>query len=148
MREAVQCHSTGWRRRDLLVAIVLCSSLGLLLACSTTVPATITMRPTAPIKRSSPFFVVTRSQRESIEKSLGAAGLQVSDDPSKVGYSIEVRIGGSRGSRDCGTVNNVVYIVTAGGQRVMVIKGRGPTGSCSPNIFDDLSKQLAANTSD
>jgi hypothetical protein len=41
-------------------------------------------------------------------------------------------------------VSNVAYLLRSGRRYEMVIKGRGLTGSCTPNIFDALSQMLAS----
>jgi len=37
----------------------------------------------------------------------------------------------------------VLYILNGRAGRILVLKGRGMTGGCSPNIFDDMSRLLA-----
>ena len=37
----------------------------------------------------------------------------------------------------------MAYIMNGSVGRIMILKGRGLTGSCSPNIFDDMSRLLA-----
>ena len=44
--------------------------------------------------------------------------------------------------------SNVVYILDGRGGHLMVIKGRGLTGACVPNIFDDMSQKLATSFGD
>ena len=59
-------------------------------------------------------------------------------------YTLIAKVGSKRGSSEpCGTTNNVVYDLRSGSGRVLVIKGRGRTGTCKPNIFDDMSQKLA-----
>ena len=64
-------------------------------------------------------------------------------DHSGADYTLDVRVGRSRYRTSCGSVRNVVYILSNASGRLMIIKGRGLTGSCSPNVFDDLSQKLA-----
>jgi hypothetical protein len=95
------------------------------------------------IKKGAPIFVVAQRQRARIAQSLLDAGLNVSDEWATDGYSLNVAVGNNRGTRECGTVSNVTYVLSGSGMRLMVIKGRGATGSCVPNIFDDMSRKLA-----
>ncbi len=136
-------HTTRHRSTLIFVALTLAVSLGFSLACATVVAPTVTMAPVARIDKSDRIFVVAPQQREAIMRSLKAAGLRPTDKPEG-GYLLEVRVGNSRGSRDCGTVNNVVYILKSSGTRIMIIKGRGETGACSPSIFDQMSRKMAS----
>ena len=56
---------------------------------------------------------------------------------------MNVKVEKNRGNRTCGRISNVAYILDGNGRHLMVIKGRGPTGSCTPNVFDDMSQKLA-----
>jgi hypothetical protein len=40
-------------------------------------------------------------------------------------------------------VNNVRYDLKSGRQVILIMKGRGLTGSCPDNVFDDMSRKLA-----
>ena len=115
----------------------------LLLPSCTSVPATVTYGPSMAITGEPVISLAARKQHTRIELSLRDAGLDPTGDWSGTSYGLEVKVGRTRGSRDCGTTNNVVYILNRGGMRVLVIKGRGMTGSCSPNVFDDMSQKLA-----
>jgi hypothetical protein len=128
-------------------SIVLCLILLLSLApaCSTPVPATVTQQPYGPLTENSVFFVIAQRQRARILHSLDDAGLRWTDTWKGADYTLTVDVGSSRGSgKSCGgTVNNVIYTVGGSGARIMVIKGRGLTGTCTPNVFDDMSRKLA-----
>ncbi len=131
-------------RVSILCLPLLVVSFALVSACATTVPATVRMSPHVPIKKGSTIFVLAKVQRERIAQSLADAGLVVSDEWAGGGYSLTVQVGNNRARRDCGTVNNVTYVLNGLGQRLLVIKGRGATGSCDPNVFDDMSRTLAS----
>jgi len=129
-----------------LVSLVLAIPLGLMSACASEVPPTVTMSPVAPIIRSEGIYIIAAQMRDPVKESLIQAGLKPVDRPATSGYALEVRVGKSRSSGDCGSVRNVAYILTAARSRVMVIKGRGPTGSCPENIFNGMSKALASHS--
>jgi hypothetical protein len=131
-----------------LILLALAISLGLTSACATEVPPTVVQKPIAPISRSAGIYVIASQHRDRIKESLTQAGLAPVDEPTGGGYALEVRVGGSRASGDCGTVHNISYILTAAGGRVMLIKGRGPTGACPENIFNGMSKMLAAHSTE
>jgi len=113
-------------------------------ACTSTVPATVTRGPPGPVMTNPRIFVSASNQSVRIVRSLRDAGFTVKEGFRDVDYTLEVRIGDSRARRECGSVNNVIYILNQSGQQFMIIKGRGLTGSCSPNVFDDMSRKLAS----
>ena len=125
--------------------------LGLLLmlalssACSTAVPATVTWGPQPPISGEPRITLTSSPRNDRVAQSIKDAGLQIATSGSRTDYFLQVNVGRSRGSRDCGTVNNVAYILNGTAGRVLVLKGRGPTGSCSPNIFDDMRRLLGSH---
>ena len=113
--------------------------LALTLGCTSTVPATVTMGPAGPLETPAKIFLTAARQPERIAQSLRDAGLEVVSHWNSANYALQVDVGSSRGSgRECGSVNNVAYILSRAGVRYMVIKGRGMTGSCTPNVFDDI----------
>ena len=128
------------RTAKFLVLLVLVLSA----ACTSTVPATVTRGPLGPVIANPRIFVSAPNQSERIVRSLRDAGFTVKEGFRDIDYMLEVRIGDSRARRECGSVNNVIYILNQSGQQFMIIKGRGLTGSCTPNVFDDLSRKLAA----
>jgi hypothetical protein len=144
MQPRMTSSSIGLRLFLLAFAI----SLGLTSACATEVPPRVALRPVAPISRSEGIYVIAAQHRDRIKESLTQAGLNPVDTPTGGGYALEVRLGGSRSSGDCGAVQNVNYILTAAGGRVMYIKGRGRTGACPENIFKGMSDMLAAHTTE
>jgi len=115
----------------------------LIVACSTPVPPTVTLGPVVPVDRSAVLFVMAESQRSRIVESLRHAGLRPADEPSETGLRLWVRLGGRRGGARCGGIHNVAYVLSEREMRVAVIKGRGSTGTCEPNIFDAMSQRLA-----
>ena len=133
-------RTAGWP----VVLLILTVSLVFSTACATRVPATVTFQQRTPFLKSKSIFVVAQHQRDLIVQTLSDAGLQPTNDPNKAEYDLTVRQGSSRGGSDCGTVRNVSYIVTAADQRLIIIKGRGGTGSCSNGIYQDMSNELAA----
>jgi len=130
-------------RTAIVFIFLLVLPLGVIPGCSSLVPATVTLSPRMPIKKGSDIFVIAQVQRERIVKSLVDAGFQVSDEWTNDAYSLTVSVGRWRASRACGRVNNVAYVLNGAGRRLMVIKGRGGTTGCEPNVFDDMSRTLA-----
>ena len=115
------------------------------MACSN-VPPKITTPAMEPIDVSKPFYVVAERQKSEIEKALEKAGIKVSDSAFDAEYHLRVQVGTSRRTLDCGSVNNVIYAVMHRGIEVLGMKGRGPTGSCEPNIFDQMTQAIVARS--
>ena len=126
-------------------SIVLFSiSFVLLLACTTRVPATVTQPPVSPLPKDAKIFLKAARDHARVQQSLQNAGFSLATEGSGAKYALLVKIGRWRGSGECGTVNNVAYVLSTIDHRVMVIKGRGPTGTCPGNILDEMSRMLAS----
>jgi hypothetical protein len=125
-----------------LLILVLSGSM-LSTSCSTKVPATITRPPTAALDGEPAVFLVAVRQRESVQRSLEKAGVRVVES-GVASYTLLVKIGSSRGTRECGSKSNISYSLSAHGSTVLGIKGRGWTGSCPDNMLDEMSALLAA----
>lgn len=117
--------------------------LGFSAACTSPVPPTVTKAPIAPITGRAEVFLSATEQGPRIRKSLRDAGFEVVSSTGAP-YTLVVKVGNGRASMECGAVNNVSYDLRSPGGRVMVMKGRGRTGTCTPNIFDDMSRKLAS----
>jgi hypothetical protein len=118
-------------------------ALSIAAACTSTVPPRVTRAPSWPLDANAHFFVTATEQRDRVLQSLDNANLVSTDDWADARYSLEVKFGSSRSKDLCGTVHNVVYQVYENARSIMVVKGRGATGACYPNILDDLSRVLA-----
>lgn len=129
-----------------VLAVVIALQLVLLPGCTTPVPATVTRAPTSPLKSNPRIFLEAAVQRQRIADALHDAGLRTAESFNDFDYTLEVRMGRNRWSTTCGGVSNVAYLPKSSGRYVLVIKGRGLTGSCSPNVFDDMSQMLASYT--
>lgn len=125
------------------IVFLLTSTLVLQAACSSTVPARVTRFPAAPLDKDAKVWVIAQQDRETIVASLRNAGIEIASDLKSMGYSLEVRVGGSRGNRKCGSIHNIVYILIGQGQRLMVIKGRGVIGCGPGGAIDEMSLELA-----
>ncbi len=115
-----------------------------LLACSSYVPATVTWGPTGTISAEPTIFVRATGQAGRIAQSLTEAGLIPADASTGSNYELTVNVGRTRASRPCGPVANVSYVLSQNTGRLLIIKARGAMGTCSPNIFDEMSHRLAS----
>ena len=125
-----------------LLVLVLVGSV-LSTSCSTMVPATITWPPSPALDGEPAVFVVAVHQRESIKRSLEKAGVRAVES-GIASYTLRVKVGSSRDTRECGSKNNVNYLLSAYGSVVLAMEGRGWTGDCQDNMFDEMSALLAA----
>ena len=98
------------------------------------------------IDTSKPFFVVAKRQKSEIEKALKKEGIPTTEKLGVSAYQLRVRVGSTRLTKTCGSVNNVSYEILDQGIRILAMKGRGPTGGCDPNIFDQMSKLIVAKS--
>jgi hypothetical protein len=133
------------------------------LAC-TTVEPTLIHPPLAPIRPGDKLFVSAQRDRERVVRALEQAGFQVTNGED-AGYAVAVDVGKTKWSQGCGSLHNVRYtlidldpstsreVFLANlrrgdlNQGVLEIKGRGWTGDCESNIYDQMSRALAGQLS-
>jgi len=120
-------------------------SMTLLFACSLSVPATVTQREPIPLERGAGIHVITKRHRGDVLASLEKAGLNIAADYHDIGYSLEVKIGANRADRGCRSSHNVSYTLWGYGQRLLVMKGRGPIGACEESVLEEMSQELSVN---
>ena len=138
---ALPTITRAWRR---IAGFAIAAPLLLLAGCASTVPATVTWGPWGAIHPDSKIYVRAARQSAAVDSAMRAAGFAPVKYAKDADYSLQVNIGSSRGSTACGTINNVAYILNMGPQRILVIKGRGPTGNCRSAVLGGLSDKLAA----
>lgn len=128
------CFGGSFQAALLLVAATACSSI---------VPPETHVY--APIDPDIPplLYVVADRERETVVSALRQAGFSIATDMRDAPLVLQVRLGGSRASKACGSVRNVVYDLRRSGVRVAFIRGRGWTGSCEPNMLTQMSAELA-----
>ena len=111
-------------------------------ACTSPVPPTVTRPPTLPLKANPAIIVEANRQIPRIEESLRQAGVRLAESYAEADYILKVNVGRRRGNQTCGGTSNVAYILDGKTGHLMVVKGRGLTGTCTPNIFVDMSHKL------
>ncbi|ATG90653.1 hypothetical protein [Methylomonas koyamae] len=113
----------------------------MLTACTAAVPPLDT--PTAlPNGRLTPIFVTAARQKAEVKPALAAAGFRVVDALSDDALLLRATIGIDQGEQACGTMNNVRLQLRRESNTVAEVAGKGWTGSCQPNILDELSRKL------
>ncbi len=126
------------------MGLVVVLQLVLLSGCTAPAPATVTRAPATALKSNPKIFIQATVQQGWIVESLRNAGIDAQDSLPGADYTLLVKVGRNRRSTQCGGISNVAYLLSGGGRYVLVLKGRGPTGSCIPNVFDDMSQKLAS----
>jgi hypothetical protein len=123
--------------RSMLLALVL-----LLPACGT-VPPTPTTPSFLVLEAEPSFYLIATKQKPEILAALRRAEIVVVDDLLESSHQLRVTLGVDKSFRDCGTLNNVKYAIRLQMRTLLELAGRGWTGECQPNVFDEMSRELA-----
>jgi hypothetical protein len=97
----------------------------------------------APLNSGPAIFLQARVQRPRIAESLRNAGVRLAESFAEADYILNVNVGRRHKNQTCGGSSNIAYVLDGRGRHLIVIKGRGLTGTCTPNIFDDMSHKLS-----
>jgi hypothetical protein len=95
------------------------------------------------LQESPVLFVSAIRGRELVVDSLIRTGLSINEDIRKANLLLKVQLGAKKSNSPCGVVRNVIYILLEGDTPVLQTKGRGGTGTCTNNIFNQMSQELA-----
>jgi hypothetical protein len=114
----------------------------LLSSCTSPVPPTVTRPPTTSLKAHPAIYLQANVQRPRILDSLHGARIRTTISLEEADYILGVHVGERRVNMKCGGMHNIVYILSGEGSPLVEIKGRGLTGDCMPNVFDDMSQTL------
>lgn len=114
-----------------------------LVACSSTpVAPRVQMVDGFPGQKPLTIYVLPEQDGPAIQESLEKVGFTVAPDAGSASYLLRVAVGGKRATKPCGTVHNVRYQLGSDATTVLEIKARGLTGSCRPNVYDEMSGAL------
>ncbi len=125
------------------IAIAIATQVVLVSGCTSPVPPTVTRAPTTPLKENPAIFLQASVQNPRIAESLRNAGVRLSESYAEADYILNVNVGRRHDDQTCGGSSNIAYILDDRNSHLMVIKARGLTGTCAPNVFDDMSQKLA-----
>jgi hypothetical protein len=109
--------------------------------CGPTATAVRVLGP-LPLGADRAIFVTAARQKKEIVRALRGAGFDVADRVADGSSLLRVTLGVEQGSRPCGTLNNVRYQLRVQGRDVIVAEAKGWTGSCEPNVFDEVSREI------
>ena len=130
--------------QKIALAIAIAAQVVLGSGCTSPVPPTVTRAPMSPLEANATIFLQANVQRPRIAESLRKAGVRLSESYSEADYILNVNVGRRHKNQTCGGSSNIAYILDGRNRHLMVIKGRGLTGTCVPNVFDDMSQKLAS----
>ena len=118
---------------------------GLMISCTSAVPPQVRiLSPLDPATMPS-VLLSANDEQDRVAEALSNAGVAVAADMRQATLILTARLGTPRGTKHkCGGIRNVVYELSQRGGLVAVIKARGLTGTCTPNILDAMSEELAA----
>jgi hypothetical protein len=88
------------------------------------------------------IYLTAPRQKAEIARALQAAGFTLVEQPTSSAYLLRVNLGNTQGSEPCGTLHNVRYELRDAGRTLVVAEAKGWTGTCQPNVFDDVSREL------
>jgi hypothetical protein len=125
------------------LAVAIAAQVVLGSGCTSPVPPTVTRTPTAPLIADPVVFLQASVQKPRIADSLRKAGVRLTESFSEADYILKVNVGRRHQNQTCGGSSNIAYVLDGRGGHLMVIKARGLTGTCVPNVFDDMSQKLA-----
>jgi len=115
--------------------------------CTTHAPE-VDVRTPLPKGTDPLIYVTSARQKERVIGALNAAGFHLVDAPADGVYLLRVTVGIEQGSRPCGTLNNVRLSLRRQEKSIVEAEAKGWTGSCQPNVFDDVSRALRARIVD
>ena len=120
---------------------VLILLLRVLAGCGPTAPEVRVLGP-VPQAVDRAIFVTASRQKERVVRAMRGAGFEIVDRIQNASALLRVTVGVEQGSRPCGTLNNVRYALRVQGRTVIVAEAKGWTGSCEPNVFDEVSQEI------
>lgn len=112
-----------------------------LVGCAPTAPEVHIFEP-LPRGIEPAIYLTAALQKEAILRTLRDAGFHLVDHMADGAYLLRITLGVSQGSRPCGTLHNVRYQLRFQGRTMVEAEAKGWTGSCEPNVFDAISREM------
>ena len=129
--------------QKIALAVAIATQVVLGSGCTSPVAPTVTRAPTSPLMANPAIYLQASVQRPRVGESLRNAGVHLTETFAEADYILNVNVGRRRQTQTCGGSSNVAYVLDGRDGHLMVIKGRGLTGTCVPNVFDNMSQKLA-----
>ena len=129
--------------QKIALAVAVTAHVALSSGCTSPVPPTVTRAPMTSMRAPPAVYLQANVQRPRILDSMRNARIRIARSFEEADYILTVDVGSRRVDMKCGGMHNIVYILSGKGLHLIEIKGRGLTGDCMPNAFDDMSQTLA-----
>ncbi len=129
--------------QKIALAVAIAAQVVLGSGCTSPVPPTVTRPPMTSLNPHPAIYLQAVVQRSRILDSLRNARIRIAESFEEADYILTVDVGNRRVNMKCGGMHNIMYTLGSEGFRLIEIKGRGLTGDCLPNAFDDMSQMLA-----
>jgi hypothetical protein len=126
-----------WSMRTNYFLMIVFSVVG----CTPVTPEVQVFEP-LPEGIDTPIYLTAARQKDNIKRALRVAGFRIVDRMEDSLRLMRVTIGVDQGSQTCGTLNNVRFQIRYEGRNVVEATAKGWTGSCQPNIFDEVSREM------
>ena len=124
-------------------AILIVLQLIFVSGCTAPVSPIVTQSPSKSLGAYPAVYLQAAVQRTRILESMRNARIRIAGSFEEADYILSVNVGSRRVKMECGGMHNIIYTLTESGFPLMQIKGRGLTGDCTPNVFDEMSETLA-----
>jgi hypothetical protein len=130
--------------QKIALAVAIAALVVLASSCTSPVSPTVTRPPMTSLNAHPAIYLQANVQRQRILDSLRGAGIRTAQSLEEADYILAVDVGKRRVNMKCGGMHNIVYTLSGKGFPLMEIKGRGLTGDCTPNAFDEMSQTLVS----
>ena len=131
-------------RPAVLISIVVATSV-IGLACAVKPKAATTRIVAVPEAGLPVVFVTANAEQERVVQSLQASGIEVTGRIRDAEFLLTANLGNDwvASSEPCGPIRNVKFELRQNSKLVMLSKAKGWTGTCTPNVLDELSAEVA-----
>lgn len=127
--------------KHLISGLLFILAATILPGCSETATHIRIIEPLPRGQEPSIYLTAARHKNE-IGRFLQTAGFQIADTQTDNTYLLRVTVGIDQGSQACGTLNNVRYALRKNNRDVIEATAKGWTGTCEPNVFNAVSREL------
>ena len=113
------------------------------MACAPLIAPEVRIFEPLPQGINTPIYVTAARQKDTIKQALHNAGFHIVDRLENSTHLMRVTIGADQNTEPCGTLNNVRFQLRIEQRNIAEATAKGWTGSCQPNVFDEVSQTMA-----
>ena len=111
------------------------------LACGSVRPQVTRYAP-FPTDTDPTIFVISATHKPAAIDALRRTRFEIVDNLAHAEFVARVTVGVDKSFGSCGTLNNVKLALSSREQQLLEIQARGWTGTCQPNVFDQVADAL------